>query len=262
MKNSLIFCIFIVLLNGGCESGPSPKGSPLDNPKIERSIVNAEILLQKGQLEEAEGLINQVQTKTWKTQAIRGDIAAHRKQWQIAAQFFKQSLELTKKAHLTTPKVEEIEDIYESLQDVQLLAGEMTGPLMPPPKDSAKSIWFKPMPIPVQFKFGGYKINDITEKGKKSVRFIADYINMQNAEHVILYGHTDERGDAIQNQRISEQRAKSVRTYLQNDGGVRAKIDVIGKGEDEPLPLPRWKINLTQEEIYQRNRRVELKILD
>lgn len=258
MKKSLIVYLFIILLSSGCDTIPLQPPKP--QPPI-TAIQEAKRLVGQKQLAEADKILAQY-ANTWKTLAIRGDIAAYHKQWQRAAQFFMQSLKLSEKIHIPISKREEIEEISQSLQDAQLLAGEMVGPVMPPPSDGAKSIWIKPMPMPVQFDPSkGYELKDITEIGKRSADFLADYIKGQNAEHVILFGHTDETGDAIENQWISEQRADSVRTYLQEKRGVTAKIDIIGKGEDEPLPLPRWKKNLTQEEIYRRNRRVELKLV-
>lgn len=248
MTNKLIFFLVIILLSSGCATTP-----PLPPIAV---IQEVESLVEDDQLAEAERKLDKY-AKTWQIQAIRGDIAAHRKQWQKAALFFRESLDLSKKAH-QQPDYEEIKKIYVSFEDAQLLAGEAVGSLVPPPHDSARSFWVPPkMRVTVKFKTGGWKVSDITQKGKKAIKRIADYLNEYNVEKATLIGHTDEKGRAIRNQKLSEQRAESVAAFLQNVG-IQTKIKTCGKGEDEPLrPLPRWK-NLTQEQIYQRDRRVEL----
>ena len=242
----------MMLLSNGCMT----TNPPLPNPPI-TTMQDVENLVEQGQIIEAESILDQY-SKTWKTQTIRGDIAAHRKQWQVAARFFQDSLNLIE----TTPQqpnYEEIEKIYRSFEDAQLLAGETVSSLIPPPHNPAKSFWVPPkMRIPVEFKPNGWKVEDITKRGKNAIEGIAKHLNKQNVKTATLIGHTDEIGKATYNQWLSEQRAKSVETYLQNSG-VQTSIESYGKGEDEPLPLPRWK-ELTEDEIHQRNRRVELEM--
>jgi outer membrane protein OmpA-like peptidoglycan-associated protein len=224
--------------------------------------------IQIAAIKEAESLVEQNQivvdkildkyAKTWETQAIRGDAASYQKQWKKAALFFRESLDLTKIAPQQLD-YKEIKKIYDSLEDAQVFAGEIVSSLVPPLRDPAKSLWVTPkIRIAVEFKNGGWKVSETTQKGKKAIKRIADYLNAHNVEKITLTGHTDERGKRSYNQWLSEQQAKSVAAYLQNFG-VQTRIKTRGKGEDEPLPLPRWK-NLTQEEIYQRNRRVEIEI--
>ncbi|UCE31399.1 MAG: OmpA family protein [Burkholderiales bacterium] len=52
----------------------------------------------------------------------------------------------------------------------------------------------------------------------------------------LIEGHADPRGPEDYNQSLSERRAETVRRYLVERGGiVDARLDVIGKGEAEPL---------------------------
>jgi len=224
--------------------------------------------IQIAAIQEAESLVEQNQivvdeildkyAKTWETQAIRGDAASYQKQWKKAALLFRESLDLIKIVP-QQPDYKEIKKIYDSLEDAQVFSGEIVSPLVAPPPDPAKYFLVPPkIRIAVEFKMGGWKGSDITPKGRNAIKRIADYLNAHNVEKITLTGHTDIIGKSIDNQWLSEQRAKSVAAYLQHIG-VQTRIKTRGKGEDEPLPLPRWK-NLTQEEISQRNRRVEIEI--
>lgn len=70
-------------------------------------------------------------------------------------------------------------------------------------------------------------------------------------------GHTDTRGSAALNQRLSQERAESVRQYLLGKFQLRAE-NIIAKGYGETQPETK---ELNQEELL-RNRRVELKALN
>ena len=248
MRNKLLFFWLILFLGNGCATLPNPSMT---------AIQNAEHLVEQNQSAQAEQLLEQYR-KTWKTQAIQGDIAAYRGQWQKAAQFFKESLNLAETAH-PEPAYSEKDRIYSSFEEAQLLAGKTVSALIEPPHDPVKS-WYVPkkMRIAVEFESDGWKVDDITQEGKEAIERMANYLH--NKRKAAIIGHTDERGKASYNQRLSEQRAKSIHQYLRNKG-TQTKITTEGKGEAEPLrPLPRWKRNWTQAEIYQRDRRVELVI--
>jgi len=246
MRNKLIFCLVVLLLVVGCVTLPKP---PIT------AIQSAENFVEQNQTTQAEQTLDKYR-HTWKTQAIRGDIAAYRGQWQQAAQFFQESWNLIEKAE-PEPIHSEKEKIYSSLEETQLLAGKTVSSLIKPPTNYKG--WRVPkVLVPVEFKSGGWRINELTQEGKKAIRDIADYLDANKVREATLTGHTDERGPAKRNQVLSEKRAKSIRQFLVNIG-TRTKIKTEGKGEDEPLrPLPRWKRNWTQAEIYQRDRRVEL----
>lgn len=51
-----------------------------------------------------------------------------------------------------------------------------------------------------------------------------------------IEGHTDSKGSAAYNQRLSERRAQSVKTYLVGRLGIESRrLETVGKGEAEPL---------------------------
>lgn len=72
---------------------------------------------------------------------------------------------------------------------------------------------------------------------------------------VQVIGHTDSTGEAGYNQRLSVDRANSVVSVLAGNGVSAARLQPIGRGEDQPVAS-----NLTEEGKAQ-NRRVEIVIL-
>jgi OOP family OmpA-OmpF porin len=50
-----------------------------------------------------------------------------------------------------------------------------------------------------------------------------------------IEGHTDSRGSDKFNQRLSQGRANSVRTYLMRQGIASSRVDAVGLGEDVPI---------------------------
>ena len=73
---------------------------------------------------------------------------------------------------------------------------------------------------------------------------------------VEIGGHTDSLGSNAYNQKLSQRRAESVKTYLSERGVDANRMEVKGYGEAEPVAP-----NDTAEG-RELNRRVELKILE
>lgn len=73
---------------------------------------------------------------------------------------------------------------------------------------------------------------------------------------VRVEGHTDDRGNDDLNQKLSQRRANSVRTYLINKGIDRDRLEAVGYGETRPIAE-----NETSEGRA-KNRRVEFIIVD
>lgn len=72
---------------------------------------------------------------------------------------------------------------------------------------------------------------------------------------VQIVGHTDNTGDAMYNQRLSERRANAVADVLMEGGVSFGRLQTFGRGENQPVAD-----NLT-EAGKARNRRVEIVIL-
>ncbi|HNR73989.1 MAG TPA: OmpA family protein [Cyclobacteriaceae bacterium] len=71
-----------------------------------------------------------------------------------------------------------------------------------------------------------------------------------------LEGHTDIRGNAAANLKLSEERVKAVKSYLVSKGGSKSRIKTKAFGGT--LPISREET----EEAHALNRRVELRILE
>jgi outer membrane protein OmpA-like peptidoglycan-associated protein len=77
----------------------------------------------------------------------------------------------------------------------------------------------------------------------------------QELKRIEIQGHTDERGSARYNQRLSQRRANSVRNYLVNKGVSPNRLTARGYGESRP------KCRKSNKQCWSRNRRVEFVIL-
>ena len=85
---------------------------------------------------------------------------------------------------------------------------------------------------------------------------VADVLNAHpEIQLVRVEGHTDARGSARYNQRLSERRAESVARYLINRGVGESRLVAQGFGE-EALIVP----DATTKEEHAQNRRVEFNI--
>ena len=92
------------------------------------TALNADNLVQQGKLAEAETWLKRAPTIVWNTQVVYGDIAARREQWQKAADFFNQALDLIDDLQATPqpPTPAEIEEVYQLASIAQSLAEEIT----------------------------------------------------------------------------------------------------------------------------------------
>lgn len=73
---------------------------------------------------------------------------------------------------------------------------------------------------------------------------------------ISITGHTDSDGNDANNQKLSEQRAESVKNYLAKNFAIEtSRIVTLGKGETEPIT------DNKTEEGKKKNRRVEFKVI-
>jgi outer membrane protein OmpA-like peptidoglycan-associated protein len=107
------------------------------------------------------------------------------------------------------------------------------------------------VPVPVQFETASAKF---TAVGEQAAKELLDAVRDQHPTEITIIGHTDERGDADYNIRLSDQRAKAVANYLKLNG-VSTRIVTVAKGKSEPLQLSNAD-SLSREDIWALNRRV------
>lgn len=83
---------------------------------------------------------------------------------------------------------------------------------------------------------------------------LATVMSKYNRSEITIIGHTDSIGSNAYNQRLSEDRARSVKDYLVSRGVAASRMTIVGRGESEPRDT-----NST-EAGRQLNRRVEILI--
>jgi outer membrane protein OmpA-like peptidoglycan-associated protein len=96
--------------------------------------------------------------------------------------------------------------------------------------------------------------SDLQEESYPDLDNAAEYLKGNSEINVIIEGHTDDVGTDSFNDKLSSERAKSVKEYLIKSGIETIRIKTIGYGEKKPL------IKETTEEARAINRRVEMKI--
>jgi outer membrane protein OmpA-like peptidoglycan-associated protein len=125
-----------------------------------------------------------------------------------------------------------------------------------------RTVGINALPLPINFVFDRA---EFTENGEKAMLELIEFAKQVPA--MTLVGHADPQGQGDQrtrfryNQDLSMRRAYAVQKRLL-DNGVRGKITVLWKGDTEQIDvsaLPGSE-NMSQEDIYQLDRRVEFRL--
>ena len=115
-----------------------------------------------------------------------------------------------------------------------------------------RSVVPRVVPVPITFE---YRSASLTEQGREAAMELARAIKEQQPQDVRLVGHTDPRGGADYNKKLSVERAEAVAAFLK-ENNVDVPVEPEGVGADEPLQLSDLS-GLTEDDIYALNRRVE-----
>jgi len=83
----------------------------------------------------------------------------------------------------------------------------------------------------VLFDFGKSTLKDA---GKAKLDELADRLSGTTLDEIKIVGHADRIGNPQSNKRISEQRAQTVKDYLQSRANARS-IQTAGRGSAEPV---------------------------
>jgi OOP family OmpA-OmpF porin len=84
---------------------------------------------------------------------------------------------------------------------------------------------------------------------------LAGKLKEDPAMRIQLIGHTDNTGNSRSNYKLSKKRAERIKAVLISNGVPETQIEVIAKGENEPIADNNTK------QGKQKNRRVEIKII-
>lgn len=104
----------------------------------------------------------------------------------------------------------------------------------------------------VQFETGKASL---TKTSYIELNELLEYLKLKEDVVIEIAGHTDDVGDDISNQMLSEARANTVRNYLISKGIATKRVQAKGYGETQPI-APN-----TTPEGRQKNRRTEVRIL-
>lgn len=94
----------------------------------------------------------------------------------------------------------------------------------------------------------------LTSTAKANLDKLVPVFNEYPDTDIQIVGHTDSSGSDELNQKLSEQRAASVKTYLSSKGIKSSRIVTTGRGEAEPIAENTTKDGMSK------NRRVEFAI--
>ena len=103
----------------------------------------------------------------------------------------------------------------------------------------------------ILFDYNSYALR---QESKSTLQNLADNFRKYPEEQISVEGHTDSVGSDESNQRLSEERADSVRDYLVDQGVTGTRITAVGFGKTRP------KASNDTPEGRQMNRRVEIRI--
>jgi OOP family OmpA-OmpF porin len=102
--------------------------------------------------------------------------------------------------------------------------------------------------------FDTNKANFRKEAQPELEKYAARVRNVSSVEAVQITGFTDNTGTADYNQKLSEQRAATVKDFLVKNGVDPSKITIVGRGMNDPVAD-----NATKEGRA-KNRRVEVMV--
>lgn len=154
----------------------------------------------------------------------------------------------------TTPKVEKVAKAEPKTPKV--LVEEAAQPIDYVPKELTTATDME-CNTRVILKNVYFKDNSASYAGRvealATIQIIVDYMNYYPKSIIVLHGHTDVHGSAIQNMNLSEKRALTVRNTLATKGIDGDRIKILHHGGEQPLP--------GYEAGNRKNRRVEVELL-
>ena len=99
----------------------------------------------------------------------------------------------------------------------------------------------------------GHDSDRMPESAEPHLRKLRRLLAMQPDARIVVVGHADPKGDPAYNIDLSLRRARAVRDWLHDRGGVSPeRVEVVGRGSEEPV--------VTDMELQPLNRRVEVSI--
>ena len=105
-------------------------------------------------------------------------------------------------------------------------------PVAPAPAPAMPQAEKVTIPADTLFAFDQHTLSD---QGRTALNALLQKLQRVDLEAIVAVGYTDRIGSASYNQTLSERRAESVKTYLIEQGGIKAdRIFIEGRGEAQP----------------------------
>lgn len=87
-------------------------------------------------------------------------------------------------------------------------------------------------PVVLKNIFFAFDSDDLSAASKREIALV--YNSQKNAKRLTIVGHTDSKGPAAYNQKLSEKRARQVEEYIYSLG-FTGEIKSLGMGESQPI---------------------------
>ncbi|MEZ5856656.1 MAG: OmpA family protein [Hyphomicrobiaceae bacterium] len=113
------------------------------------------------------------------------------------------------------------------------------------------------VPVPITFESDA---TDMTPIGARAADLLAEYLRLKKPAAITLTGHADARGTDQYNLDLSRRRLEAIEHHLRK-AGYQGRLALIAKGKSEPYRAIDRK-SLSVEQVWQADRRVELRLLE
>ena len=111
------------------------------------------------------------------------------------------------------------------------------------------------------FPFNKSGKQDMRPAGRKQLDELADELkSLPPSARIEITGHTDRLGSESYNQRLSQQRAETVRNYLVDKGAPAAQMSARGMGEQQPVVECDQTVRSELIACLEPNRRVDIEV--
>lgn len=97
-----------------------------------------------------------------------------------------------------------------------------------------------------------YDSNEIKPEFRSLIEAHARYLKQNSRRHVVIEGHTDERGGSEYNLALGQRRSESVRRALELLGVQDSQVESVSFGKEKPA------VDGHDEAAWQQNRRAEI----
>lgn len=101
-----------------------------------------------------------------------------------------------------------------------------------------------------------FQVDQATSADARAIATLGAWLRATPTAAIVLEGHTDQRGEAQYNERLSLRRARWVHDQLIANGAKTEQIRLVALGSSRPL------VTGSDEESFSQNRRVDVKLDD